>query len=67
MIKSHPTIRGLPHFFDILHVPSPWHAEDELDTPAACPIDLDRISQNAEAAAICRQHGVAWRPHAKVS
>jgi D-serine deaminase-like pyridoxal phosphate-dependent protein len=39
--------------------------KDELDTPALC-IDLDALEENiAEAAALCRQHGVAWRPHAK--
>jgi len=39
--------------------------KDELDTPALL-VDLDRFTANAaEAAAICRRHGVAWRPHAK--
>jgi D-serine deaminase-like pyridoxal phosphate-dependent protein len=39
--------------------------KDELDTPALC-IDLDVLGANIEeAAALCRQNGVAWRPHAK--
>jgi len=39
--------------------------KDELDTPALL-IDLNLLEANiAEAAALCRQHGVAWRPHAK--
>ncbi|HMC10422.1 MAG TPA: DSD1 family PLP-dependent enzyme [Pirellulaceae bacterium] len=39
--------------------------KDELDTPALL-LDLDLFEANvAEAAALCRQHGVAWRPHAK--
>jgi D-serine deaminase-like pyridoxal phosphate-dependent protein len=39
--------------------------KDELDTPALC-IDLDAFEANvAEAVALCRKHGVAWRPHAK--
>jgi D-serine deaminase-like pyridoxal phosphate-dependent protein len=39
--------------------------KDELDTPALL-IDLDLLEANiADAAALCRQHGVAWRPHAK--
>lgn len=38
---------------------------DELDTPALC-IDLDAMQANiANIAALCRQHNVAWRPHAK--
>jgi D-serine deaminase-like pyridoxal phosphate-dependent protein len=38
---------------------------DELDTPALC-IDLDLMETNIERmAAICRQHGVGWRPHTK--
>src|SRR5262249_21149086 len=38
--------------------------KEELDTPALL-IDLDRFEANvAEAAALCRQYGVAWRPHA---
>jgi D-serine deaminase-like pyridoxal phosphate-dependent protein len=37
----------------------------ELDTPALC-LDLAKFESNVEsAAALCRQHGVAWRPHAK--
>jgi D-serine deaminase-like pyridoxal phosphate-dependent protein len=40
-------------------------AKEDLDTPALC-IDLDALEANlAQAAALCRQHGVAWRPHAK--
>jgi D-serine deaminase-like pyridoxal phosphate-dependent protein len=39
--------------------------KESLDTPALC-IDLPRFEANvAAAAALCRQHGVAWRPHAK--
>src|SRR4051794_25141001 len=39
--------------------------KEELDTPALV-IDLDRFEANvADAAALCRQYGVAWRPHAK--
>jgi len=39
--------------------------KDELDTPALC-IDLDALETNvAEAAGLCRNSGVAWRPHAK--
>jgi D-serine deaminase-like pyridoxal phosphate-dependent protein len=39
--------------------------KDELDTPALL-IDVDALEANiGEAAALCRQHGVAWRPHAK--
>src|SRR5262245_6282505 len=39
--------------------------KDELDTPAVL-IDLDALEANiGQAAAICRRHGVAWRPHAK--
>src|SRR2546421_4731815 len=38
---------------------------DELDTPALC-IDLDVMEANiARMAAMCRQHGVGWRPHTK--
>jgi D-serine deaminase-like pyridoxal phosphate-dependent protein len=40
-------------------------AKEDLDTPALC-IDLDALEANlAQAAALCRRHGVAWRPHAK--
>lgn len=36
-----------------------------LDTPSLC-IDLDRMEANiAKMAGYCREHGVAWRPHAK--
>ncbi len=39
--------------------------KEELDTPALL-IDLDKFEANvAEAADLCRQCGVAWRPHAK--
>lgn len=38
---------------------------DDLDTPAAV-VDVDRMHANlASAAAYCRAHGLAWRPHAK--
>lgn len=36
-----------------------------LDTPSLC-IDLDRMESNIQKmAGYCREHGVAWRPHAK--
>lgn len=39
--------------------------KDDLDTPALC-IDLDAFEANvADSVALCRRHGVAWRPHAK--
>jgi D-serine deaminase-like pyridoxal phosphate-dependent protein len=39
--------------------------KDELDTPALL-IDLDLLEANmSEAATLCHQHGVGWRPHAK--
>lgn len=39
--------------------------KDDLDTPALL-LDLDLFEANvAQAAAICREHGVHWRPHAK--
>jgi D-serine deaminase-like pyridoxal phosphate-dependent protein len=39
--------------------------KEDLDTPALL-IDLDAFEANiAQAAALCRRHGVAWRPHAK--
>jgi D-serine deaminase-like pyridoxal phosphate-dependent protein len=38
---------------------------DDLETPAAV-VDVDRMRANlAQAAAYCRAHGLAWRPHAK--
>lgn len=38
---------------------------DQIDTPALC-IDLDLLQGNIRRMAeFCRQHGVAWRPHAK--
>ena len=37
----------------------------DLDTPILC-IDLDKMQSNIDKmAALCRQHNVAWRPHAK--
>jgi D-serine deaminase-like pyridoxal phosphate-dependent protein len=39
--------------------------KDELDTPALV-LDLDLFEANvAQAAGLCRQYGVGWRPHAK--
>src|SRR6185436_7350391 len=39
--------------------------KDQLDTPALV-LDLDAFEANVtEAVALCRQYGVAWRPHAK--
>ena len=38
---------------------------DDLDTPALC-IDLDVMESNVRTmVALCRKHGVAWRPHSK--
>src|SRR5688572_32478073 len=46
-------------------IPALGTPKDELDTPVLC-IDLDALEANiARAAGECRQHGVAWRPHAK--
>ena len=46
-------------------IPALGTPKGELDTPALC-IDLDALEANIDqAAAVCRQHGVAWRPHAK--
>ena len=45
--------------------PSLGTHKDELDTPALC-IDVDAFDANvADCLALCRKHGVAWRPHAK--
>src|SRR5262245_18984126 len=39
--------------------------KDDLDTPALL-LDLELFEANvAQAVAICREHGVHWRPHAK--
>lgn len=39
--------------------------KDDLDTPALL-LDLDLFEANvAQAAALCRENGVNWRPHAK--
>lgn len=44
---------------------APGQSIDEIDTPALC-LDLDRLERNiAAAAALCRRHAIAWRPHAK--
>src|SRR5262249_26619257 len=38
---------------------------DELDTPVLC-IELEVMEANiARMAAMCREHGVGWRPHTK--
>src|SRR5262245_49526407 len=38
---------------------------EELDTPALC-IDLDAFERNVNhMAGLCKQLGVAWRPHSK--
>ncbi len=38
---------------------------EELDTPALC-VDLDALEANvSRMAALCREHGVDWRPHSK--
>jgi D-serine deaminase-like pyridoxal phosphate-dependent protein len=48
-----------------MHTPKIGCSIDELDTPALC-IDLDVMQANiSHMAALCRQHGVAWRPHSK--
>ncbi|MGE3409761.1 MAG: DSD1 family PLP-dependent enzyme [Pirellulales bacterium] len=48
-----------------MHVPEIGCSIDDLDTPALC-IDLDVMESNIKhMAALCRQHGVAWRPHSK--
>lgn len=40
-------------------------SRDAIDTPALC-IDLDVMEANiARMAALCRRHGVEWRPHSK--
>jgi D-serine deaminase-like pyridoxal phosphate-dependent protein len=40
-------------------------SKDALDTPCLC-LDLDVLEANIAAMVrTCRQHGVAWRPHAK--
>lgn len=45
--------------------PTIGSTRDELDTPALV-IDLERMEANmARIVALCRQHGVAWRPHSK--
>jgi D-serine deaminase-like pyridoxal phosphate-dependent protein len=45
-------------------MPEPRSIE-ELETPAAV-VDVDRMEANlARAAAYTREHGLAWRPHAK--
>ena len=39
---------------------------DSIDTPALV-VDLDAMERNiATMAACCRQHRIAWRPHAKL-
>ncbi|MEK6234395.1 MAG: alanine racemase [Planctomycetales bacterium] len=39
--------------------------KDAIDTPSLC-VDLDVMDANMNAVmATCREHGVAWRPHAK--
>jgi D-serine deaminase-like pyridoxal phosphate-dependent protein len=46
-------------------IPTLGTHKSEIDTPALC-LDIDALEANvAEAAALCRRHGVAWRPHAK--
>jgi D-serine deaminase-like pyridoxal phosphate-dependent protein len=45
--------------------PSLGTPKTEFDTPALC-VDLDALEANiADAVALCRQHGIKWRPHAK--
>ncbi|MEX0643239.1 MAG: alanine racemase, partial [Pirellulales bacterium] len=40
-------------------------SKDQLDTPALC-VDLDALESNVRTmVTACRQHDVAWRPHAK--
>jgi D-serine deaminase-like pyridoxal phosphate-dependent protein len=46
-------------------IPALGTPKDQLDPPAL-GIELDALEANiAQAAGVCRQHGVAWRPHAK--
>ena len=46
-------------------IPELGTPKSELDTPALC-IDLAALEANiGQAAGVCRQHGVRWRPHAK--
>jgi D-serine deaminase-like pyridoxal phosphate-dependent protein len=48
-----------------MRLPPLGSAKKDIDTPALC-VDLDRLEGNIdEAVALCRRHGVAWRPHAK--
>jgi D-serine deaminase-like pyridoxal phosphate-dependent protein len=48
-----------------MSIPALGTPKGELDTPALC-VDLDALESNiARVADVCRQHGVAWRPHAK--
>jgi D-serine deaminase-like pyridoxal phosphate-dependent protein len=48
-----------------MHTPPLGCSKQDIDTPALC-LDLDAFEANIrEAAASCREHGVAWRPHAK--
>jgi D-serine deaminase-like pyridoxal phosphate-dependent protein len=48
-----------------MHFPPLGTPKDALDTPALC-LDLPALDANIrEVAALCRRHGVAWRPHSK--
>lgn len=49
----------------IVSLPSIGCSKSELSTPALC-LDLDLLDANIRAmVATCREHDVAWRPHAK--
>jgi D-serine deaminase-like pyridoxal phosphate-dependent protein len=48
-----------------MHLPAIGTPKSDLDTPALC-LDLPSLESNIrDAAALCRRHGVGWRPHAK--
>lgn len=48
-----------------MHTPPLGCTKQEIDTPALC-LDLDAFDANIrDVAQSCREHGIAWRPHAK--
>ncbi|MFV1964269.1 MAG: DSD1 family PLP-dependent enzyme [Pirellulaceae bacterium] len=48
-----------------MNLPPIGCSKDNLDTPALC-VDLDVMEANIRSiVAMCRKHGVNWRPHAK--
>lgn len=55
----------MPPVLGAYALPALGTPRDQVDTPALC-LDLDVMESNIRAVAShCRQHGVAWRPHAK--